>query len=315
MKHKGILFLSFVLLGALLSVAVSIPFAFAKTATPPPRTWHAQVGAESDGMAIQGMAFLPEDLWINVGDTVVWTSMAAEIHTVTFLAPGQTLPPFDPTNPQQALPQGGPTFDGTSYHNSGLMANMKGMPTPGGTHSSLTFIAVGNFTYHCLVHPGMSAIVHVRPAGTPYPFSQRDYDRQIERGVDAITKDGRKLMDQAKDMSDNHHVNILGDDLVSLMRFSSNQVTIHVGESITFTNHATMEPHTVTFGTLTGNNFFPTGNPTAFDGSAPLNSGFLGAAFPAGTIFTVHFLKKGTYDFRCDLHDMMGMVIRITVDD
>lgn len=65
-----------------------------------PRTWTVQVGSESSDQAIQGMAFLPADIYVNAGDKVTWKANSAEIHTVTFLAEGQSLEstqPFDPS--------------------------------------------------------------------------------------------------------------------------------------------------------------------------------------------------------------------------
>jgi len=306
----GIAFLS-----AFFFMLLPVPVTAAKELSSP-RTWYAQVGVESTNHAIQGMAFLPGVLWINVGDTVVWTVKAGEIHTVTFLKPGQTPPPFNPADPLQALPQGSHVYDGVSYYNSGLMSSFPGMPVPGGNSYFLTFGVTGDFTYYCLVHPSMIGKIHVRPAGTPYPYSQANYNHQIKQATAAILHDGYKLADQAEDQSTNHHAIVgIGDGLVSLMRFYPQHIVIHVGQTVTFTNRDVMEPHTVTYGPDSPKgNFAPYGNPKAFDGSAPLNSGFLGAA-PVwfGTSFSVTFVKAGTYAFRCDLHDNMGMVTTITV--
>jgi plastocyanin len=306
-----------VLLGILLAgllLTVSLAFAHDR---PQPRTWHLQVGAQSSDQAIQGMAFLPADVWINVGDTIVWTVQSAEIHTVTFLPPGQTPPPFNQNDPKQVLPQGGSVYDGTSYYNSGLMSTMTDMPVPGGQRYRLTFGVTGDFTFYCLVHPGMIGHVHVRPAGTPYPFSQSDYDRQAAQARDNLLRDGEQLTHQAEAVSDAHHVTVgIGDGLVTIMRFFPSEVHIHVGDSIVFTSRDVMEPHTVTFGPdQPQGNFAPYGTPTAFDGSTPLNSGFLGPHFPFGTTYTVTFVKAGSYAFRCDLHDMLGMLLSITVGD
>src|SRR5262245_52790460 len=126
MVSKGVKFrvgasASILILSALLVSLLSISLASAHGTTQP-RTWQAEVAVESQNHAIQGMAFLPGVLWINVGDTVVWTVKAGDIHTVTFLKPGQSLPPFNPNDPLQALPQGGSAYDGVSYFNSGIMS-------------------------------------------------------------------------------------------------------------------------------------------------------------------------------------------------
>ncbi|HET8910833.1 MAG TPA: plastocyanin/azurin family copper-binding protein [Ktedonobacteraceae bacterium] len=305
----------FVLSASLLSLLFSalLPFTAGAAPASQPRTWHAVVAIENKSQSIQGMAFLPQSLWINVGDTVVWTAKAGDIHTVTFLKPGQQLPVFDPNDPLQILPQGGSTYDGVSYFSSGLIANFPGLP--GGEGYKLTFGVTGDFTYHCLVHPSMVGVIHVRAAGTPYPHSQDFYDRQIEHKTDVLLHIGQKLTDQAADESSNLNVTLgIGNGKVSVVRFFPQDIVIHVGQTITFTNRDIMEPHTVTFGQSTLNDFAPYGNPAAFDGSAPLNSGFLGAdPLWFGKTYKVTFTKAGSYAFRCDLHDYLGMLATIVV--
>jgi plastocyanin len=312
---------SVLILSTLLASFLSISLASAH-GTPTPRTWHAEVSNESQNHAIQGMAFLPGALWINVGDTVVWTTRGSDIHTVTFIPPGTTLPPFNPADPLQNSPQPKVPvpYDGKSYFNSGLMSAFPGIGLP--TSYTLTFGVTGDFTYYCLVHPSMIAIIHVRPAGTPYPFSQLEYNQQISSGNQTILNDGQKLADRARDQSNSHNVTAgIGDGLASLMRFFPQNIVIHVGDTVTFTNRDVMEPHTVSFSvggtfppTPPGTDFVPFGNPGAFDGSTDLNSGFIGAN-PGwfGTTYKVTFVKAGTYAFFCDLHEFLGMVATIVV--
>lgn len=307
------------LLSTLLVTSLSISLVSAHgIGTAHPRTWHAVVGVETKDHAIQGMAFLPGELWIDVGDTVVWTVKGGDIHTVTFLKPGQSLPPFNPNDPTQTLPQGSSTYDGVSYYNSGLMSDVPSQQvglTVFRTYT-LTFGVTGDFTYHCIVHPSMTAIIHIRPAGTPYPFSQLAYDLQIAQGTANILANGARFAAQAISESNNHNVTVgIGDGLADVMRFFPQHIVIHVNDTITFTNRDSMEPHTVSFGTFPPNfdNFFPLGNPAAFDGSEPLNSGFIGASFPSGPTYKVTFVKAGTYAFRCDLHDFLGMLATIVV--
>jgi plastocyanin len=310
---------SILILSTLLVSFLSISLASAHGA-PKPRTWHAEVSNESQNHAIQGMAFLPHALWINVGDTVVWTTKGSDIHTVTFLKPGQIVPPFNQTDPTQTTKQGGSVYDGVSYFNSGLMSAFPGIGLP--TSYTLTFGVTGDFTYYCLVHPSMIAIIHVRPVGTSYPFSQQNYNQQINNGNKTILNDGHKLTDRAQDHSNSHNVTVgIGDGLVSVMRFFPQNIVIHVGDTITFTNRDPMEPHTVSYSvggtfppTPPGTDFVPFGNPGAFNGSTDLNSGFIGAN-PGwfGTTFKVTFVKAGTYAFFCDLHDFLGMKATIVV--
>ena len=104
-----------------------------------PTTWTVLVGGEAQisqqpegpAGAWQFMRFYPETITINAGDTVVWKLNSAEFHTVTFPVPGEQAPAFlvpeggDSqrmiVNPLVAFPQGGATYDGTTYTNSGLL--------------------------------------------------------------------------------------------------------------------------------------------------------------------------------------------------
>src|ERR1700745_3008062 len=55
--------------------------------------WQVSVGAESPNRGSQALAFLPNELWVHVGDSVRWTFPTHERHTLSFLKPGQTRPP------------------------------------------------------------------------------------------------------------------------------------------------------------------------------------------------------------------------------
>jgi plastocyanin len=94
-------------------------------------------------------------------------------------------------------------------------------------------------------------------------------------------------------------------------------LTVRVGDTVTFVNRDPYVPHTITFGPeppgAPESLIAPYGNPTHFDGTAPLNSGFLYPPFPFGTQFSVTFTASGTYDFICGIHDTMGMVGSVTV--
>jgi plastocyanin len=297
---------SILILSTLLATFLSISLVSAH-GTPKPRTWQAVVGAETKNHAIQGFKFLPGTLYINVGDTVVWTTKEAELQTVTFLAAKTTLPPFNPNDPLQATPQGSSVYDGVSYYNSGILSNFPFSP-PLPISYTLTFNTVGDFTYYSL-STAMIGIIHVRPAGAIYPFSQQDYNRQIDKGTRTLLNDGQRLVEKAEKQSSNHNVTLgIGDSLVGVLRFFPQRIVIHVGDTVKFTNHDPIEPHTVSFGTIS-DPFTPVGNPGAFDGSTALNSGVV--AF--STTYKVKFIKAGTYPFFCDFHDFLGMVATIVV--
>jgi plastocyanin len=123
----------------------------------------AGVGAEQ----VQVMQFLPGRLEISAGDTVRWTNNGhTEPHTVTFLGgseppelvmvePQSAGPPMLVLNPDAMDPAGGPSYDGTSYTNSGWLQE-DASEFPEGTefpHTwELTFDTPGEYPYYCVLH-------------------------------------------------------------------------------------------------------------------------------------------------------------------
>src|SRR5215472_10913305 len=56
--------------------------------------WNATIGAQTQDLGRQSLAFLPNEIWIHAGDSITWTMAPAEPHTVTFLTADQVIPPF-----------------------------------------------------------------------------------------------------------------------------------------------------------------------------------------------------------------------------
>ena len=300
-----------------LSVAGVGPAAASSSTWEGPRSWTVQVGSESWDQGIQGMAFLPSDITVNKGDTISWEANSAEIHTVTFLASGQSLESLQPFNPavsDELLKRGGDSYDGKAYYNSGLLSNVEVPGFPVTKSYSLTFPAEGDFTYWCLVHGmAMKGTVHVQEEGSDYPHSQRDYDRSSRAQERSILSDGYELEDALAEQASDHKV-LAGDDdgIAMVMRFVQATVTVHVGDTIEFLNPGMGAPHTVTFGAEPADIFAPSGDPAHFS-SGNLNSGIIpGNAGPHST-FAVTFTAKGTFKYICALHDYMGMVGEVTV--
>ena len=302
------------LVAALAATLLPLALSASASASSPPqaRTWQVAVGQETQNDAIQGMAFLPGTVWINEGDKITWTAKAGEIHTVTFLATDQPLSRFNPADPMQLFPQGTSHYDGVSYFNSGVMTDESDSGFPSHTTYSLTFDKTGSFTYFCLVHGTMmKGTVHVRPAGTRYPFTQKQYNHQSVVKAAAILRDGRQLWARTRQAATSHRVFAGADDGTAMvMRFINGHVTIHKGTSVTFVNNGMGAPHTITFGPEQANIFAPYGDPTQFTGQQ-LNSGIM----PPGSSFKVTFQKAGTFHYVCALHDYMGMTGTVTVED
>ena len=120
--------------------------------------WHLQAGGVGFDQRAEVLEFLPEDLTVQQGDTVIWTSL--NFHNITF-HPGTTPPEFVVPMPQEAGPpilsanpqvvfpaKPSGEFDGTGFFSSGLV----GPELPGGTTFAMTFSEVGTFDYICAVH-------------------------------------------------------------------------------------------------------------------------------------------------------------------
>lgn len=315
--HSALLRMLGLLFAALL-VSTGLGPATATAATPTARSWTVQVGQESHNMGIQGMAFGPKEIWINTGDTVHWNANAAEIHTVSFFNAQTPIVPFNPGDPSLAY-MVTPTPDATisapgQFRNSGIMST-----DPGEVMKySLTFTGPGDYQYVCYVHGQMMmGTVHVRAAGTAYPFSQQQYNAQANKEKAIALAAGHQAKAHAQSMATKHHVFVgAANEKALVMRFIRPTVRIHKGEKVTFDmamNHADI-PHTVTFGQEPANPFQRVGNPANFTGG-DLSSGILlpPGSGPVPSTFTVTFNKKGTFHYICALHDGMGMVGKVIV--
>ena len=276
-----------------------------------------------DATGVAANKFYPASLTIDAGDTVTWRA-EGNAHTVAFLAPGQTPP--DPSSPQAQGPAGGSTYDGTSFTNSGIMLPLPpGVPAPPGTVSSysLTFPTAGTYQFHCLIHPGMAGTLVVQAAGAAYPQTQAQVDaaaatakaadiatgHQLEASFtpSATTNaDGTKTYDLAAG---------IGKDNIEILRFISEKLDIHVGDSVVWTNLSNGEPHSVSFGTEPQGAAAeaPAGG-TTYPASGWTSSGlYLGAPLPGPHSYKLTFTKAGTYKYFCVLHDVVGMVGAVTV--
>jgi plastocyanin len=282
------------------------------TATPATTQWQATAGAQTPDKAIQALAFFPHDITVDVGDHITWAFQADEVHTLTFLQPGQQPPAFQtaPTTPDSFV------YHGTEFVNSGPRTQANGP-------YSVIFAATGSFTYVCLVHPSMTATVQVNPAGTPYPHDQAFYNGQAAQERTQNLANGQTISTQSLQTalaSPGHVTAGGGDAAVFVARFQPQTITITAGQTVTWTNPDAFTPHTVTFGTVAG----PPQNAVGTDRaghatiasnppSPAVNSGFIGVGRPNGSDFSVTFTTPGSYSYICLLHVDLGMVGTVTV--
>ena len=136
--------------------------------------WHVQAGAAGDPPTAQAFDFLPGDITVEEGDTIIWTSVM--FHNVTFhpgrLAPdllaqisSANIPDVFTLNPETAFPsKPSGEFDGTGFWSSGIIGN-DFAPLPGGKSFAMTFSKPGSYRYVCAVHRvlGMEGTVTVVP--------------------------------------------------------------------------------------------------------------------------------------------------------
>jgi len=311
--------------------------------------WRVLVSAESSHRGSQALAFLPNELWIHVGDTIRWTFPTHERHTLTFLRPGQTRPPgFGPifgvvvgcpgTTPD------GSTFDNSACVSTGVLRLDDSQTAADAKSYSVVFPAAGNFKFVCLLHADMTGLVHVVDASATLPHDQDFYDREARRGAATLLAEASRARDRAPDEEaarDSVAAGIgavvtmtgAGSQTASLMRFARKVVVVAVGDTVEWTSLDPSINHTVTFGSEPADpRPASPGVVLTSDGarqavinspSDSLNSGFLSPApqdranlaqsAPGITRFRVTFTSPGTFEYICAIHDELGMTGTVVV--
>lgn len=250
------------------------------------QSWHATVGEQSPDEAVQALAFLPNEMWIHVGDSITWTFHANEGHSVTFLKVGQPRPTFLAGCAAGAPPNGttpdGSAFDGLGCVNSGIIK------TPGITYT-VTFSNPGNYVVVCLLHANQSGTIHVLNASEPLPHDQDFYDSQAaveerdllhdhDGGFAAESDERAPGQSDEPDAHASHDMHLVvigkgelvgtpgGAQSVSTMRFGSASVEIHAGETVEWGSFD-VSGHSVTFGDEPPGGFTPLDPPSASPGA------------------------------------------------
>jgi plastocyanin len=122
---------------------------------------------------------------------------------------------------------------------------------------------------------------------------------------------------------------------LSVVRFLNGTIEIHAGETVEWSVLDPALPHTITFGKEPDPaNFGPPSSNVSFDpdggrhatlnapgdsthsgiiGAVPMNQVGVPQSPPSIPVFRVTFLKPGTYNYICALHDDLGMVGKVIV--
>lgn len=335
------------------------------TAQIGPRTdgstvWHVIVGQMNMETQTEFHAFFPGEITINEGDAIWFDFGMGGFHNVEFNG-GEVLPiiipdpesPGTPTpagppklilNPAVIFPSGGDTYDGSAPVNSGVDAfRDPSMPFV------LNFSKAGTYDYQCDVHGEvMKAKVTVQAAGTAAAHTQAEYDQMAKDEMAALqTKADAELAEYGEATSTANGdgsttwtatVGAGGDSQVRIQAMLPKELSVKVGDSVTWVHRAPGEPHTVTFlgaGETAPEdpveqfadgspkfvqnpmNIFPQGGDT-WSGTGFVSSGLMG--FPAAgfteTEYTLKFDTPGDYIYYCILHGDatgQGMAGKITV--
>ena len=231
--------------------------------------------------------------------------------------------------PDHAFPQGGPTTDGTTFHNSGLSA-------PTFNPYSLKFTKKGNYKYICLVHPGMSGSVKVLPKSATIPSAGADKRARIAEFKHAVQQSKRlgKLKPKGNNVVAGHD-----SGNVAWFRFFPATRTIKAGQSVHFSISSNSEIHTMTFGPQPSQDLVmvqpqPSGPPrlqfNAFmflpsdppplppytgsnHGNGFFNTGIMDTnpQSPPPNSVDVTFTTPGTYSYECTIHPGMQATIKV----
>ena len=264
---------------AMFAAALSLPAAAAAAtkvvyAGEPPTT--KALAAKLLGKGVKALAkdnpginaYFNQTVTINQGDSVKWTGLAANFHTVDIPAKGgQDLPlivsgatvtgvndfagtPFwfnghVPTlgfNPQLLARIGGSIYNGSSRIDSGL---------PVSPHSpntlKVTFTKPGVYKYFCDVHAGMVGYVVVRAKGKPVPTRKQDAAALVKQQTTAILAAGK--LTKVKQPANHVSLGLSTPQGVELYSMFPSSLTVKAGTVVTFSMSAdSREVHTAAFG-------------------------------------------------------------------
>jgi plastocyanin len=313
-----------------------------KAAAPTgPQTYVVDVDAAAPPQ-FQISNYFPSALTVHPGDTIEFQNKSAGYpHTVTFgIKPDQSNRPapvnakgeenplnfgscFTDSDPTPALtacptpsnPAAPPTYAGKGFWHSGVMFSNQAAFPKSITLKLSDSIADGTYTYLCVLHAFMGGVITVAKNGDRLtPTAVR---AKAEVASAKAIADANALKPPAA--TPGNVTAGFGDRITAVNVYDPGTITIKAGETVTWKNAATYEPHTVTFKSPYNTPGEPGVNVPHGDKSGGTysggftNSGFFGAApfFPIST-FSLKFAKAGTYDYVCAIHPGMKGTVTVT---
>jgi len=284
---------------------------------------------------IMSNQFFPKTLTVRQGDTIRFTSIVSEVHTITFgpldeLQNHQQVPLFEIFGTYGA-PSVDNVFDGTNVVNSGLIS---GDPDPA-YYDVVINAPPGTYMFRCLIHPLMRGFVTVAARGEPKKVTADRGQRQMAEGLDhgnlflqVVWSDLSIPVDDIFP-SPAPLVQVAvggGDGFAALYAFTPVAISVSVGTVVRYINRDPFTPHTVTVGTNTDPTdplgMIPTPGPALIDQTTTYyNSGWLWTVafdavnfgFVSPSAVDLIFAEAGTYIVYCQLHDEMGMTSTVVV--
>jgi len=275
------------------------------------------------------LQYMPAKATVAVGQKVRWSwDNTKEPHSVTFLAPGQTMPDpgsdpamFAPTPPTGA-------YDGSSLVNSGLVPQGPQAAPP----FEMTFARPGTYNYQCVIHPQMAGSIVVaagdagETAAAVTTRGDQEMGQWLAEGNEAYNKmmAAKPVSTKNRDGSTSWKVEMgTSTPHTDILAFAPVPANVKHGDKVTFINNS-MAPHTASFFNAqppltnpedaAAQKPAPGPSPQKLNSKDLFNTGLLPPNAPPGAgppeaarSFTFSVPTAGEYQYVCIFHAPSGM--------
>ena len=292
--------------------------------------------------------FFPNTLSVRPGDSVLFENRGSnDVHTISFgVKPDRSdSPPLitskgsenpavfkpcftaDPPKPgMTSCPPptaGTPEFNGKGFWNSGVLFPTTLPPEAGSKTVTLKLAsdtAPGAYRVTCLLHPFMESTMQVVATD-----AERQTPAQVAAAADKEFGEAKAAvagLAPPTDPAAASGASVVagwGDKAIGFNRFSPETVTIKVGQTVSWKDHSSWLPHTVSFqppfaSPSEEGAFLPVGAKAGskYTGGVA-HSGVFGPSPPLPTdSFSLTFTKAGKYPYLCLLHPGMAGTVEVS---